>query len=84
VLFLGRRRGSRAALADGSDGEALLASLWVEAARPEHVYRHVWQPGDVLLWNNVATMHRRDSFDGAARRLLHRTQIRALAPRWRH
>jgi taurine dioxygenase len=81
VLLLGRRRGSRAVLGNGEDGESLLAALWAEADQPLYVYRHVWQLGDVVLWDNVATMHRRDAFAGADRRLLHRTQIRSLDPR---
>lgn len=82
VLFLGRRRGSRAVLGDGTDGAALLAALWAAADTPAHIYRHAWQDGDVVLWNNLATLHRRDAFDPADRRLLHRTQIRSLDPRW--
>jgi taurine dioxygenase len=84
VLFLGRRRNSQARAADGSDATAQLDQLWEIADRPAHVYRHVWRPGDLLLWNNVATMHRRDAFDATARRRLHRTQIRRLHPQWEH
>jgi taurine dioxygenase len=83
VLLLGRRRGSRAVLANGEDGEALLAALWAQADKPLHVYQHAWQHGDVVLWDNIATMHRRDAFDSADRRLLHRTQIRNLDPHWK-
>jgi taurine dioxygenase len=35
----------------------------------------VWQLGDTIMWDNRCTLHRRDSFDPAARRLLYRTQI---------
>ncbi len=82
ILFLARRRGSRATLANGGNGDPVLAALWSAAHNPIHIYRHVWKDGDVVLWNNLATMYRRDAFDGANRRVLHRTQIRALDPRW--
>jgi len=36
-----------------------------------------WRVGDVLIWDNRCTLHRRDSFDPNARRLMHRTQIKA-------
>jgi taurine dioxygenase len=36
--------------------------------------------GDLVLWDNRCTMHRRDPFDAAARRIMHRTQIRGAAP----
>jgi taurine dioxygenase len=81
-LLLGRRRNSRIAGGEGQDDGGLLEALWLHADRPEFIYRHAWRPGDVLLWNNLVTMHRRDAFDAAARRLLHRTQIRRLDSRW--
>ena len=37
---------------------------------------HEWRVGDVLVWNNLSVMHRRDPFDAADRRLMHRTQIK--------
>jgi taurine dioxygenase len=76
VLYLGRRRN---AYIDGlplDESEALLDELWRCATRPELAWKHEWQIGDVVLWDNRCTMHRRDSFDAAARRILHRTQIR--------
>jgi taurine dioxygenase len=82
ILFLGRRRGSRATFADGSDGADLLTALWKEADTLPHIYRHIWQDGDALLWNNLAVLHCRDAFDSTERRLLYRTQIRRLEPRW--
>ena len=33
-------------------GRALIDALTDEAIRPEHVYHHRWQPGDVVLWDN--------------------------------
>jgi taurine dioxygenase len=32
--------------------------------------------GDLLMWDNRSTMHRRDPFDAASRRIMHRTQIK--------
>jgi len=37
---------------------------------------HVWQLGDVLMWDNLSVLHKRDAFDPATRRRLHRTQLR--------
>ena len=75
-LLLGRRSNRRITCNDPT----LLETLWQSAANEEHVYRHAWRPGDVVLWNNLAVMHRRDAFDPSARRLLLRTQIRRLHP----
>jgi taurine dioxygenase len=74
ALYLGRRRNAYVMGLELAESERLLDELWsyVETA----VYRHQWALGDLVLWDNRTTMHRRDSFDAAARRLMHRTQIR--------
>lgn len=60
---------------DEGDGAALLDELYRAATRPEHIYAHDWQVGDLLLWDNGFTMHRREPFDPAARRLMKRTTM---------
>lgn len=74
-LFLGRRRNSYLVGLPVDESEALLDALWAHAARPEFVWEQTWRLGDIILWDNRCTMHRRDSFDAASRRLLYRTQI---------
>jgi taurine dioxygenase len=76
-LFLGRRRNSYIVGMDLEESEDLLDELWAHAAKPEFVFRQRWKAGDVLVWDNRCTLHRRDAFDPAARRLMHRTQIKA-------
>lgn len=39
-----------------------------------------WRVGDLVLWDNRCTMHRRDPFDAKARRVMHRTQVKGEAP----
>jgi alpha-ketoglutarate-dependent taurine dioxygenase len=80
ALYLGRRRNAYIMGLDLQESERLLDQLWsyVETA----VYRHQWALGDLVLWDNRSTMHRRDAFDPAARRVMHRTQIKGSgAPR---
>ncbi len=60
---------------DDASGAALLDELYSFATQPEFVYRHVWQVGDLVMWDNGLTMHRRDRFDPTARRLMKRTTI---------
>jgi taurine dioxygenase len=76
VLYLGRRRNAYVGGLPLAESEALLDELWSYASRPELSYRHQWQVGDVVLWDNRCTMHRRDPFDTVSRRILHRTQIK--------
>jgi len=59
------------------ESEALLDALWAHATQPQFTFRQQWREGDVLLWDNRCTLHRRDSFDASERRLMHRTQIKS-------
>ena len=74
-LFLGRRRQSAVVGLGEAEGHELLEALWQPASDDRFVLTHEWRPGDVLLWANVAVMHRRDAFLSTDRRLLHRAQI---------
>lgn len=76
LLYLGRRRMAHIEGLDLAESEALLDELWSFATREENAYRHSWRVGDVLMWDNRATMHRRDPFDAASRRLMRRTQVK--------
>jgi taurine dioxygenase len=80
LLYLGRRRNAWIAGMDLASSEALLDELWTYVARLEAAWEHVWRVGDLVLWDNRCTMHRRDAFDPGARRIMHRTQIKGEAP----
>lgn len=62
-------------------GHALLDELAAHATRDEFVYAHQWQIGDVVMWDNGFLMHRRDSFEPSANRLLKRTTLKLPADR---
>jgi alpha-ketoglutarate-dependent 2,4-dichlorophenoxyacetate dioxygenase len=47
------------------EGRLLLRDLIEHATRPEFVYRHQWRVGDLVIWDNRATMHRARAFDDA-------------------
>ena len=47
------------------EGRLLLRDLIEHATRPEFVYRHAWRAGDLVIWDNRATMHRARPFDDA-------------------
>jgi taurine dioxygenase len=76
ALYLGRRRNAYIEGLSREDSEALLDELWAYAMRPELTWCNEWRIGDLVLWDNRCTMHRRDPFDPSARRVMHRTQIR--------
>jgi len=76
-LYLGRRRNAYIEGLSLDDSSALLDEIWALATRESLTWRHQWQVGDLVLWDNRCTMHRRDAFDPATRRVMHRTQIKA-------
>ncbi len=75
-LFLGRRPFAYIPGLPLAESEALLDVLWAQLQDPSHIYTQQWQVGDLILWDNRSTAHRRDAFDGRARRIMHRTQLR--------
>ena len=63
---------------DGMDpisGPELLDEVYDAATRDQFVYAHQWQVGDLVLWDNGFTMHRRTLFDPGARRLMKRMTL---------
>ena len=75
-LYLGRRRNAYIEGLPLAESEALLDEIWAHATRDELTWYNNWRVGDLVLWDNRCTMHRRDPFDPAARRVMHRTQIK--------
>ena len=63
-------------------GKALLNMLLMHATSPAFQYFHVWDAGDVVVWDNTQTLHHSMPFnnDGHARREFYRTQARMKPP----
>lgn len=80
MLYLGRRRNAYIGGLPLAESEALLDELWTHASAERFSWHNVWKVGDVVLWDNRCTMHRRDPFDANDRRVMHRTQIKGSAP----
>jgi taurine dioxygenase len=78
ALFLGRRPNSYVLGLEVSESEAVLDALWAHATKAALVMRHEWKVGDLLMWNNLSVLHRRDAFDPKARRVMHRSQIKGV------
>jgi len=45
------------------EGRILLRELMAHATAPRFVYRHAWREGDLVIWDNLATMHRGRAYD---------------------
>lgn len=57
-LYLNPNRLDRIVGLPRSESDALLDELADEARKPQHHHGHVWSVGDVVVWDNRATMHR--------------------------
>jgi len=75
-LYLGRRRNAWLEGLPLDQSNALLDRIWNAATGDALTWRHQWRAGDLVLWDNRCVMHRRDAFDPASRRVMHRTQIK--------
>ncbi|MGH9275441.1 MAG: TauD/TfdA dioxygenase family protein [Acidimicrobiales bacterium] len=60
---------------DLDEGRALLADLLARATAPEHVYRHEWTVGDMVIWDNRGVLHRACPYDPTSPRDMHRTTL---------
>ena len=56
------------------EGRLFLRDLSEHATQPQFVYRHVWRVGDLVIWDNRATMHRGRPFDDSH----HRRELRRV------
>ena len=63
-----------------NESEALLDLLWAHATQEKFTWGHEWRMGDVLMWDNRCSLHRRDPFDKTHRRMMHRIQVQGTVP----
>jgi alpha-ketoglutarate-dependent 2,4-dichlorophenoxyacetate dioxygenase len=56
------------------EGRLLLRELTEHATQPQFVYRHPWRVGDLVIWDNLATLHRGRPFDDTK----HRRELRRV------
>jgi taurine dioxygenase len=80
ALFLGRRINAYVVGLPVDQSESLLDFLWEHATQEKFTWKQEWRVGDLVWWDNRCAMHRRDAFDPATRRLMHRTQLKGTRP----
>lgn len=65
---------------DEGESADMLAFLYDHAAQEDFQYRHVWQKGDLVMWDNRSVLHHATSFDPQHIRHMHRTTVVGDAP----
>jgi taurine dioxygenase len=66
---------------DRAESDALLDGLIAHATQPRYQYRHKWQRGDILIWDNRCTMHKANAdYPEGSRRFMHRLILEGTLP----
>ena len=79
-LYLGRRLNARVIGLPVEKSDALLDRLWRHATAQAMIWCHEWRTGDIVMWDNRCAMHRREPFDPASRRIMHRVVVKGTPP----
>ena len=79
-LFLGGRRHASIVGLPPDESADLLDRLWAHAGDDRFTWTQQWRADDMVAWDNRCTMHRRDAFDPASIRLMHRTTAEGERP----
>ena len=59
------------------EGRALIRELIEHATQPQYVFSHSWRVGDMVIWDNLCSMHRGGDYDYAKyKRDMRRTTVR--------
>jgi taurine dioxygenase len=80
ALFVSEHFTTRVVGLPEDQGRALLDALFEHSTRPEHIYRHHWQPHDMVFWDNRSLMHLATGCPEHQRRKLYRTTIQGDVP----
>lgn len=80
ALFVGEHFTTRIVGLPDDESSDLLAQLFAHSVRPEHIYRHAWQPHDMVFWDNRSVIHLAAGCPDYMRRRLNRTTIEGDVP----
>ena len=80
ALFVSEHFTTRIVGLPEDESRELLQQLFEHSVKPEHVYRHRWQPHDMVFWDNRSVMHLAAGCPDHLRRRLNRTTIEGDAP----
>jgi taurine dioxygenase len=79
VLYVNRLMTIRIEGLPERESDALLETLFAVGERPEFHYEHVWRKGDLILWDNLASMHARTDMLTGEPRVMRHTSLKGFA-----
>ena len=80
VLYINRLMTDHIVGMNRAESDALLEKLFAILEDPAYTYEHVWTPGDLMMWDNLSTLHARTWFDPKETRVLRRTSVAGQRP----
>jgi taurine dioxygenase len=80
VLYVNRLMTDHIVGMDRAESDALLEELFAVLEDPAYRYEHVWTAGDLVMWDNLCTLHARTWFDPSETRVLRRTTVSGKPP----
>ena len=75
ALYVNRLMTSRIEGMAYEESREILEYLWDIIEAPENVYEHIWEPGDILVWDNLSCVHARTDWPQEERRTLRRCTV---------
>jgi len=75
ALYVNRMMSARIEGMAPAESEAILTTLFEIAEDPSLMYEHTWEAGDLLMWDNLCSIHMRTTYPDNERRLLRRTTV---------
>lgn len=75
ALYVNRLMTSRIEGLDDEENREVLETLWDIIESPDNMYEHVWEPGDIIVWDNLSSVHARTDWPLDERRTLRRCTV---------
>ncbi len=75
ALYVNRLMTSRIEGLDDDENREVLETLWDVIESPDNMYEHVWEPGDIIVWDNLSSVHARTDWPRDERRTLRRCTV---------
>ncbi|MGB0576593.1 MAG: TauD/TfdA dioxygenase family protein [Alphaproteobacteria bacterium] len=75
ALYVNRLMTSRIEGLDEVENREVLETLWEIIESPDNIYEHVWAPGDIIVWDNLSSVHARTDWPQDERRTLRRCTV---------
>lgn len=80
ALYVNRLMTDHVVGLERAESDDLLEGLYEAIESPAICYEHVWTPGDLVMWDNLCTLHARTWFDPGETRVLRRTSVAGQPP----